>query len=1165
MWLGRHRERDLEVAIKVMSGGQVTRPQGREAFQREVRAVAGLNHPAIVSVFDHGEVPAQAATLSGGRLTAGTPYLVMELVRGGSLRTVQPRTWDELRSALLELLEALAHAHARGVIHRDLKPGNVLVAAADEAGAGLRVSDFGLAASVEDPSLPLRSRFIMGTLQYMAPEQVSGRLRDVGPWTDLYSLGCVGWRLATGARAFESSVTRELIRQQMEDPPPPFLPLLPTPPGLEGWLLRLLHKDPARRFQRAADAAWALLGLGDAEGSTPSSLLDPDDLPSSGSYQRLSGGRPLSWTGWTSEPWSLPAGSARPVSRSWPAPSTALSSADHEDDTADGLHSTLEVATPASAAGWTDPLPPLPLDWRLLRRGGRDPAPLGVGLGLLGLRQGPVVGRMEQRDALWTALTDVVTTGSTRAVLLRGPSGIGKSRLVQWLVETAHETGHATVLRATHNQIPSRTDGLGPMVGRHLGCIGLTAEEVAQRVRRLLLRIGVDDPWEWAAVAQIVAPSTASSADGPVVRFGSPRERFEVLRRVIDYEARRRTVVLWLDDLQWSEETAGFVELLLERPIRRPVLLLATIRPAPVEPPWMSALLNGGFRRTLELPPLPRAEQADLLASLLGLAPRVSSEVLRRTEGRPLYATQLLGDWVRRGVVVPTPDGYDVPDQELALPESVHSLQDRRLERILDGLGSTDARHALELAAALGRSVQSTEWHAACVLAGVAIPDALVSSLVAEGLAEREPEGWRFTHNVLRDAIERQATAEQRWTAWNGVLVDALQPLLDTSEPSSTERLARHALAAARLVDGLGWLERAARGLRRHGNYARASALLSEHAGLRASGGVADSSPVGLGARVAQARVDASRGKFERSEELVTGIIADARQVGDDAALAEALRHLGFLAWQRARPDEARAAYREALVLDRRAGAASDAARCLLGLGVVMVRGDGDLLGASASFHEALQLFTDLDEGRGVIDALGWLAILARRRGDLDGARDLQRRALTASRRIGHRFGEMMALNSIGDAARLLGDHDDAERCYRESLAIARSTGSGEEVWPQLNLGLTLLDRGRYLEAEDLLDRSRVRLERMGRLAFVGCVHAALVPCAAARLDWEDFDRHVAAARRLLADTGMTDEDVAWPLERAAELAEESKQTVRAQSAAQLAAAQRAHLGDRQR
>lgn len=1159
MWLGHHAGHGLDVAIKVMTGRQVLRPHSRDAFRTEVRAVAGLDHPAIVRVFDHGEIPPSAERASGGRLTCGTPYLVMELVRGGSLRTVQPRSWPELRSALLELLEALAHAHARGVTHRDLKPGNVLVAAPDEAGAGLRITDFGLAALIDDPSIPLRSRFIMGTLQYMAPEQVSGHLRDIGPWTDLYSLGCIGWRLGTGARAFESDDTRELIRQQLEEPPPPFLPYLPAPEGLEGWLLRLLHKDPARRFQRAGDAAWALLQLGEARttGEAP-----PIEGPAhtTGSYKRLSGGRPLSWTGWASRVSSVSAVSDR-------------ASVEPDEVTASGMNTAGGPSRPRGGGpGWTDPLPPLPDDWRELHRGRAEASPLGVGLGLLGLRSNPLVGRTEERDRLWSTLRTVVETGQTRALVLTGPSGIGKSRLVQWLAEAAHETGHGTILRATHSQIPGPTDGLGPMVGRHLGCVGLTRAEVSQRVRRVLTRVGVDDPWEWAAIAEIASPTrgasptgaaAAESADpGPVVRFGRPAEWFAVLQRLIDYEARRRPIVLWLADLQWSESSAEFARQLLDQHGRRPVLIVCTTRTsAGPAPAWVQTLSDSPWCEELEVPPLPRSAQSDLLSALLGLAPRVASEVLRRTEGRPLYATQLLGDWVRRGVLTPTPDGYTVPDAELALPESVHTLQARRLDRVLVDRGeAADGRAVIELAAALGRSVATAEWEPACGAAGLSVPDGLLRALIDDGLAETEPEGWRFTHNVLRDAVEREAVSAGRWARWNSVVFDTLEQQLDPDRAAAAERLARHALAAERWRDGLTWLERAARVLRRLGSYDRAAALLVEHAELRAAQGLDEADPASLTARALAPRILASRGRYERSEELTRGVIADARAAGVDAALAEALRHLGFMAWQKARPDEARTAYREALLLDRAAGNEADAARCLLGLGVVRFRADGDLDGAGSVFQQALGMFAHLDEGRGIVDALGWLAILERRRGNFSAGRDLQKQALATARGIGHRFGEMMALNSIGDASRLLAEHDEAERCYRESLAIARSTGSGEQVWPQLNLGLTLLDRGRYLEAEDLLDRSRSRLDQMGRRAFVGCVHAALVPCAAARGDWEEFDAHFGQARRILGETGMVDADVVWPLERAASLARDAAQDVRSASAAQFAADQRAAL-----
>jgi len=787
-------------------------------------------------------------------------------------------------------------------------------------------------------------------------------------------------------------------------------------------------------------------------------------------------------------------------------------------------------------------------------------------MGLLGLRSSPLVGRTDERDRLWSALRDVVSTRRTRAVVLTGPAGIGKSRLVQWLTETAHETGHGTVLRATHSQIPGPSDGLGPMVGRHLGCIGLTRLEVRQRVRRVLTRVGVEDPWEWAATSEIVYPSrgtpVASEDDSPVVRFGRPAEWFAVLRRLIDYEARRRPVLLWLADLQWSESSAEFAQLLLHVQPRRPVLIVCTARTGPVPlPAWVEGLLDSPWCEQIPVPPLPREDQTELLGTLLGLAPRVAAEVLRRTDGRPLYATQLLSDWVHRRVLQPTADGYTVPDEELALPETVHNLQSSRLERFLsDRSEPSTERSIIEVAAALGRSVAAREWEPACRSAGLTIPPDLVSALIEDGLIEREPEGWRFTHNVLRDSVERVASAGGRWRPWNSVVFDTLLDQLDPSRAASADRLARHALAAGRTDEGLTWLERGARVLRELGSYDRAAALLTEHAQLRSSTGRTETEHRSMTARAVAARIQASRGRYEASEEETRALITDARAEGDTVVLAEALRHLGFLAWQRAEHEAARAAYREALVLDREAGNSADAARCLLGLGVVRFRADNDLDGAEAVFREALGMFAHLDEGRAIVDALGWLAILERRRGNFAAGRDLQRQALTTSRGIGHRFGEMMALNSIGDASRLLGEHDEAERCYRESLAIARSTGSGEQVWPQLNLGLTLLDLARYLEAEDLLERSRARLEKMGRRAFVGCVHAALVACAASRDDWEEFDQHLALAHRILGETGMVDADVAWPLERAATLAQAADQEVRAASAARFAAAQRKAL-----
>ena len=185
VWRGRHRAQGAAVAIKVIGASWSENPGSRAAFRREVRAIAGLSHPGIVAVYDLGQISAAAAGASGGRLDAGAPYLVMELLSRGALdRVVGLLDWPLLRQLCDDVLDALAHAHAHDIVHCDIKPANVLLS----EGAGGRVcaklTDFGVAhafTSATEGDQPVSA----GTPAYMPPEQLCGRWRDYGPWTDL--------------------------------------------------------------------------------------------------------------------------------------------------------------------------------------------------------------------------------------------------------------------------------------------------------------------------------------------------------------------------------------------------------------------------------------------------------------------------------------------------------------------------------------------------------------------------------------------------------------------------------------------------------------------------------------------------------------------------------------------------------------------------------------------------------------------------------------------------------------------------------------------------------------------------------------------------------------------------------------------------------------------
>ena len=286
VWGGRHRDQGLPVAVKVLTAEHARRSAVLRAFEFEVQAVAGLDHSGVVTVYDVGTVPEGLASLpdGGGRLAPGSPYLAMELARGGALSS-RPgaRGWRRCERILLELLGALAHAHARGVVHRDIKPGNVLLTE-EGPGASVLLTDFGLAQALGgrgDSSNPV------GTPAYMAPEQFLVSGGNQGVRTDLYALGCLAWWLITGAPPFPKRQVEALRRAHRVEPPPPLRPRLQVPEGVEGWLLRLLAKRPLDRYGCAADAAAALRLLPTLQLDDDEAQLNTQELPPAGADTTL--------------------------------------------------------------------------------------------------------------------------------------------------------------------------------------------------------------------------------------------------------------------------------------------------------------------------------------------------------------------------------------------------------------------------------------------------------------------------------------------------------------------------------------------------------------------------------------------------------------------------------------------------------------------------------------------------------------------------------------------------------------------------------------------------------------------------------------------------------------------------------------------------------------
>lgn len=233
-----HVRLDRPVALKMVRSGLLAGPQELRRFQNEAQSVARLDHPNIVQIFEVGEHNGQS-------------FLSMRLVTGGSLLSELDKFRDNPRRAvelMVQIVDAISHAHMRGVLHRDLKPANILL---DEAGHP-HITDFGLAKQVESDIEITQSGAIVGTPSYMAPEQASGNRAAITTATDVYGLGAVFYALLTAKAPFtRDSVVETLDAVRHVEPDRPSKITSAIPRDLETICLKCLEKDPARRYASA--------------------------------------------------------------------------------------------------------------------------------------------------------------------------------------------------------------------------------------------------------------------------------------------------------------------------------------------------------------------------------------------------------------------------------------------------------------------------------------------------------------------------------------------------------------------------------------------------------------------------------------------------------------------------------------------------------------------------------------------------------------------------------------------------------------------------------------------------------------------------------------------------------------------------------------------------
>jgi eukaryotic-like serine/threonine-protein kinase len=655
-------------------------------FYKEARALAALDHPNIVRAHDFGQ------------LRDGSPFLAMELVSGASLHDLTHARlgFPVLWSIVDQILDALGHAHARGVIHGDLKPSNVLVERRETEPPMIHVLDFGLAwlrVDAQDERLsgskPMEfaPHAGAGTPGYMAPEQIQHEMHHVCGATDLYSLGCILYRLLGGKAPFSGN-SKELLRVHAFDQPPELKPILDVPEGVVAFVHQLLAKRPWDRWEFAAEArhTW--------------SKWQP--IVNDAAVWRFQSPARTSEPG----PVTRPSGARSPNPDLEPAP-----------DRPPGLLS----IRPSPLVGRED-----------TRRALRDMCNELVN------GEGP----------------------PHRLALLVGPAGAGKSRIAEWLCETMHEEGRLVPLRARYRAIRSPLDGMLGAALAYYNFERVDRHTIERSLLdRWKVRRDDKNGRAWVAgAAEWMRPMGSEQAIGPSgIRF--TLDTLETRRMVIRYTLRRiankRPLLFWLDDLHNTGPATidGLLRILEDEPDQR-ILMLATARSEEVALGTSAAdrlrqLREATNGTVIEVPPLTPERTVELIRSSIPLDDAAVEEAARRSRGNPLFALQQLHAWALSGHMEFAGNVYRVPPDVLSVrPATTAELWEDRLASVPD-----QHRVAAYAAATLGGDVRRNVLHALLSSLGQPADSAMLSLSNAEVLIPRGPGRYTWPHELLQEHL----------------------------------------------------------------------------------------------------------------------------------------------------------------------------------------------------------------------------------------------------------------------------------------------------------------------------------------------------------------------------------------------------------------------------
>jgi class 3 adenylate cyclase/tetratricopeptide (TPR) repeat protein len=792
---------DREIALAIVVGAQDD-AVARARVAREAQVTGRLgDHPNVVTVYDTGEYD-------------GLPYLVLRAMRGGSLADLLQRGAPGIADVArigTQLAAGLAHAHGHGVVHRDVKPDNVWLAADGTAALG----DFGIAHVVDADRLTAEG-VVVGTVRYLSPEQIRGE--EAGPASDLYALGVTLYELVTGRPPFTAKDATLVLTQHLTS-----VPVAPSEhapaiaPELEALILDLLAKDAALR-PPSADAVVARLAqiattaaaqAQPAMAAVPASqtdsrrvvsvlaaradVADPEALHGvfdrcadvieqhGGTVERYLGDVLVGFFGLDQSHGddALRAARAAIELRS-ESSELRLGIESGEVFLATGPRgATMATGATITAAG------------RLAERAGEGEILLGRQIrpavaadasiddetgrldglrleqpALLRAPETPFVGRACELGALRSALADVRARRVCRLVTVTGPPGIGKSRLAgEFLGELGDDT---TVL-----------------AGRCLAYgEGTTYRALAELVRGL----GADPR---ARVEELLAGDEPAvrgilSAIGLSDEGAQAEETSWALRRLLERLARDRPLVVAVEDIHWAEPALlDLLDHVASLSTGVPILLLCLTRPELIasHPAWSAPEPN---RSILVLDALGGGE-AEELAARLGAGER-AGQIATRAEGNPLFVEQLVAV------------GGEAGQATSELPASIQAVLAARIDRL-----DQAERSLLQRASVEGRTFHASALAAVLPEAERRRMRARFAALARQGLIGAEPavfEGesaYRFTHALIREAAYAGLPKLVR-----ADLHAAVAQWLESRPAAEDEIVAYHLEQACQLAAGLG-------------------------------------------------------------------------------------------------------------------------------------------------------------------------------------------------------------------------------------------------------------------------------------------------------------------------------------------------------------------------